>query len=118
MNKSTHFDMSYVLYRRFKSRREKDSFSQFDPLASPLSSSLTELSDLLKHYSLSEMRSTAPLLYDCDWNGKMMAENSKENYHVQGLHRETVNSVLPARNDITEDLDGQYAVVHLPADIR
>ncbi len=91
-------------------------FANFDPEAAPLGPRLAGLAALLAHYRIAEMRSVPALVYDCAWNWKLMAENFMENYHVQGLHKDTVNPVLPARNDITEDLDGQYAVVHLPAD--
>lgn len=119
MNKSKNFDKKQCALPSLQVETwEGFIFVNFDPSAKPLNPRLTGLSELLMHYKLSEMQSTESLVYDCDWNWKMMAENFMENYHVQGLHRDTVNSVLPARNDITEDLDGQYAVVHLPADTQ
>jgi len=118
MGKSENFDKKKCNLHSFRVETwERFIFVNFDPAAKPLSPQLTGLSELLKNYKLSEMRSVKTLVFEArKWNWKMMVENFMENYHVQGLHRETVNPVLPARNDITEDLDGPYAVVHLPAD--
>jgi phenylpropionate dioxygenase-like ring-hydroxylating dioxygenase large terminal subunit len=118
MGKSKDFDKRKCSLHSFRvDTWEGFIFVNFDANAKLLSPQLTGLSELLKNYKMGEMKSVKTLVFDdCKWNWKMMVENFMENYHVQGLHRETVNPVLPARNDITEDLDGPYAVVHLSAD--
>ena len=89
-------------------------FVNFDLQAQPLGPALAGLSQQLKNYKLSEMRSIEPLVYDCNWNWKIMVENMMECYHHLGLHRDTVEPLMPGRLTTTEDLDGAYAIMHLP----
>ena len=116
MEKSANFDRSQCPLPALQAETwEGFIFVNFDRQAPPLGPKLTGLSELIKNYKVGAMRSTKPLEFDCQWNWKMMAENFMENYHVQGLHKDTVNPVLPAINDVNEELDGQYQVVHLSA---
>ena len=88
-------------------------FVNFDPDAAPLGRALARLSERVKNYKISEMRSTTPLVYECNANWKVMVENFQEFYHVQGLHREPLEAIMPARLSIAEDIDEAYAYIHL-----
>src|SRR5262249_44954090 len=61
-----------------------------------------------------EMRSTKPLVYSCDFNWKVMVENFMECYHHIGLHKNTVEPLMPARLTKTADLSGLYGLMELP----
>ena len=62
-------------------------FVNFDQRAQPLGPKLAPLSERLQHYNLSEMRTVKTLVYEGNWNWKIMVENYMEAYHVLGLHK-------------------------------
>jgi len=89
-------------------------FANFDSSAPPLANQLAGLSSLLKNYQLGQMLTGKPITYSCRWNWKVMVENFMECYHHLGLHKNSVEPVMPALLTRTEDLEGIYGVMELP----
>ena len=82
--------------------------------AQPLALRLEGLARLLRNWSVAGMEGGRSLDYDCDWNWKILADNFIECYHHIGIHRESLEPVMPARLTWIEDTDGPYSVVHMP----
>jgi phenylpropionate dioxygenase-like ring-hydroxylating dioxygenase large terminal subunit len=91
-------------------------FVNFDDHAQPLGPRLAELSQRVHNYRLGEMRTAKTIVYEGEWNWKLMIENYMETYHVLGLHKGP-HDLLPvhdpttgAVNVRTEAYNGVYEV--------
>jgi hypothetical protein len=85
----------------------------YDDQAISLDQSLSGLNKKLEGYQLSEMISLDPIVYESDWNWKVMVENASEVYHL-GLHKNTLISSLPTKSSIIEDNNGPYSFYRIP----
>ncbi len=83
--------------------------------AQPLGPSLTSLSELLSSYGMEEMVAAEPMEFDSPWNWKVLVENFMEAYHHIRTHRDTLESMLPARESFVPDADGPYSVLRMPS---
>lgn len=92
-------------------------FVNHDVSAKPLNQLLSGLNKKLEGYQLSDMRSVEPIIYESEWNWKVMVENASEVYHL-GLHRNTLIYSLPTKNSIIEDTDGPYSYYRIPSKNR
>jgi phenylpropionate dioxygenase-like ring-hydroxylating dioxygenase large terminal subunit len=90
-------------------------FVSFDSNAKPLGPSLAPLAEQFRNYRMGDLVSTDGLVYECPWNWKVMVENFMECYHHIGLHRQSVEPVMPARKTWAKPPDARWAIVHLPA---
>jgi len=88
-------------------------FLNYDDQAISLDQSLSGLNKKLEGYQLSEMISLDPIVYESDWNWKVMVENASEVYHL-GLHKNTLISSLPTKSSIIEDNNGPYSFYRIP----
>jgi phenylpropionate dioxygenase-like ring-hydroxylating dioxygenase large terminal subunit len=88
-------------------------FVNYDVNAKSLTSLLSGLNKKLDGYQISEMKSIEPIVYESEWNWKVMVENASEVYHL-GLHSNTLVSSLPVRSSIIEDNDGPYTYYRIP----
>jgi len=76
-------------------------FVNFDADAEPLAPRLEPLRPHVEPYRLAGQVATPRLDYDSTWNWKVTVENGSESYHHMGLHRSTLEDLLPAaRSDI------------------
>ena len=89
-------------------------FASFDPDAAPLAPRLEGLRRALAPYGPAALRTTEPLVYEHDWNWKVMVENFMESYHHMGIHADTLQPLVPAGGTFAEDSDGPYALLHNP----
>lgn len=89
-------------------------FTNFDSDTAPLGNQLAGLSSLLKNYNLGQMLTSKPISYSCPWNWKVMVENFMECYHHIGIHRNSVEPLMPALLTETDDINGIYGVMSLP----
>jgi phenylpropionate dioxygenase-like ring-hydroxylating dioxygenase large terminal subunit len=89
-------------------------FACFDPNAAPLAPRLEGLRRVIEPYAPEEMRTGEPLVFEHEWNWKVMVENFVESYHHAGTHRDTLQPLVPASGTYADDADGPYAVLHNP----
>jgi len=89
-------------------------FASFDPHAAPLAPRLEGLRRAVEPYRPAAMRTCEPLVYEHDWNWKVMVENFVESYHHQGPHRDTLQPIVPASGTYAEDTDGPFVVLYNP----
>lgn len=89
-------------------------FTSFDPDAAPLAPQLAGLERAVAPYRPEALRTLEPLVFEHEWNWKVLVENFLESYHHQGAHRETLQPVVPASGTWAEDVDGPFAVLHNP----
>jgi phenylpropionate dioxygenase-like ring-hydroxylating dioxygenase large terminal subunit len=90
-------------------------FASFDPDAVPLAPRLEGLRRALAPYRPAALRTTEPLVFEHDWNWKVMVENFMESYHHMGIHVDTLQPLVPASGTFAEDSDGPYALLHNPS---
>jgi len=89
-------------------------FVNFDPEAAPLAPALEGLARAITPYRPETLRTLAPLVFEHDWNWKIMVENFLESYHHQGTHATTAQPFVPASGTWAEDSRGGWAVLHNP----
>jgi phenylpropionate dioxygenase-like ring-hydroxylating dioxygenase large terminal subunit len=89
-------------------------FASFDAAAAPLAPRLEALRRAVAPYRPAELRTTEPLVFDHDWNWKVMVENFVESYHHMGVHADTLQPLVPAAGTFGEDGDGPCAILHNP----
>jgi len=90
-------------------------FVNFDPEAAPLAPRLEGLREAIAPYRPAAMRTTAPLLFEHDWNWKVMVENFIESYHHAGVHHDTLQPLVPGNGTFADDVPGDgYAILHNP----
>jgi phenylpropionate dioxygenase-like ring-hydroxylating dioxygenase large terminal subunit len=89
-------------------------FASFDREAAPLAPRLEGLRRAIEPYRPAAMRTQEPLVYEHEWNWKVMVENFVESYHHQGTHRSTLQAIVPASGTYADDADGPFVVLHNP----
>ena len=120
MNRAAGFDRSAC---RLPSLRveiwEGFVFANFDAGAEPLAPRLEGLRRAIAPYRPAAMRTTAPLVFEHDWNWKVMVENFVESYHHAGIHPETLEALVPASGTFADDTESDvYAILHNPTKQR
>jgi phenylpropionate dioxygenase-like ring-hydroxylating dioxygenase large terminal subunit len=78
-----------------------------DGAAEPLTPALTALSDTVSDWGFTNLRVIATRSYEADWNWKITVENFCEYYHHLGLHRESLEPFIPARDGWCLDNNGE-----------
>jgi phenylpropionate dioxygenase-like ring-hydroxylating dioxygenase large terminal subunit len=86
-------------------------FVNFDLNAASLKTQLAPLSEYLKNYGLSQMKETKTVVYECNFNWKLMVENYMEFYHVTTLHAGP-HDFMPAQLSTTDDYNGKWEISH------
>ena len=90
-------------------------FANFDPDAAPLAPRLAGLERAIAPYRPAAMRTTAPLVFEHEWNWKVMVDNFIESYHHAGTHADTLQPLVPGNGTFVDDADGDaYAILHNP----
>jgi phenylpropionate dioxygenase-like ring-hydroxylating dioxygenase large terminal subunit len=89
-------------------------FASFDPDAAPLAPRLAGLLEAIAPYRPAELVTTEPLVFEHDWNWKVLVENFLESYHHMGTHADTLQPFVPASGTFADDAEGPYAVLHNP----
>jgi phenylpropionate dioxygenase-like ring-hydroxylating dioxygenase large terminal subunit len=84
-------------------------FVNMDADAEPLAPRLTDMDPLISRYRLSEWH----FVDRVDWpeaeaNWKLCMDNSRENYHNQGLHRKTVEGLWPSHMCGADTTESRY----------
>lgn len=86
-------------------------YVNFDRDAEPLNLKLAPLTEYLKNWGLSRMKETKIVVYECNFNWKLMVENYMEFYHVTTLHAGP-HDFMPARLSTTDDYNGKWEISH------
>jgi phenylpropionate dioxygenase-like ring-hydroxylating dioxygenase large terminal subunit len=84
-------------------------FVNMDPEAEPLAPRLADMDALISQYRLDEWRQVDRI----DWpesqaNWKLCMDNSREAYHSQGLHRNTVEFLWPSHMTGADTTESKY----------
>lgn len=71
-------------------------FVNFDSDAKPLAPQIDAVTPLLEKYNVGTYRQSGIVQYQTTWNWKFSFETGYEGYHHAGLHRESINDIVPA----------------------
>ncbi|MFI9643402.1 aromatic ring-hydroxylating dioxygenase subunit alpha [Micromonospora sp. NPDC051925] len=82
-------------------------FVNLDGRAAPLADQVSGLVAEIAEWRFSDMVSVATASYEADWNWKISVENFAEFYHHLGLHRDSLEPLLPAKTARCLDNRGQ-----------
>jgi phenylpropionate dioxygenase-like ring-hydroxylating dioxygenase large terminal subunit len=116
MDRSEGFERARCRLPELRSERfEGWIFASFDPEAAPLAPQLEGLRRAIAPYRPAELRTAEPLVFEHDWNWKVMVENFVESYHHAGPHRDTLQPIVPARGTFGAESDGPWAILHNPS---
>jgi phenylpropionate dioxygenase-like ring-hydroxylating dioxygenase large terminal subunit len=83
-------------------------FVNFDQAAPPLAEQLGRVGDDLANYPLGEMTQVATWAHEWKVNWKLAAQNVHENYHVAGLHPDTIAQITPRDADTDVRIDSPW----------
>lgn len=89
-------------------------FVCFDAHAAPLAPRLEGLRRLVEPFRPAEMRTEEPLVFEHEWNWKVMVENFVESYHHPGAHPDTLQPLVPGSGTFAEDSDGPWIALQNP----
>jgi phenylpropionate dioxygenase-like ring-hydroxylating dioxygenase large terminal subunit len=89
-------------------------FASFDADAPPLAPRVAGLLEAIAPYRPEELVTAEPLVFEHEWNWKVLVENFLESYHHMGTHADTLQPFVPASGTFADDADGPYAVLHNP----
>jgi phenylpropionate dioxygenase-like ring-hydroxylating dioxygenase large terminal subunit len=82
--------------------------------APPLAEGLGEMAKDVANYRLGEMKLVIAREWECPFNWKTLVENFMESYHHLGIHHQTLQPMMPARDTWTEEERRHYVRAHLP----
>lgn len=89
-------------------------FVNFDGKAPPLADGLAEMAADVAAFRLAEMKLVIAREWDCPFNWKVLSENFMESYHHLGIHHQTLQPLMPARDTWSEQERRHYIRAHLP----
>jgi phenylpropionate dioxygenase-like ring-hydroxylating dioxygenase large terminal subunit len=91
-------------------------FVNLDPQAAALAPRLEGLRRVVEPYRPAAMRTTEPLVFEHEWNWKVMVENFMESYHHAGIHPDTFQPLVPGNTTTVDEVEGDaYAILRNPA---
>lgn len=88
-------------------------FINFDPDAAPLAPQIEPLTRDLAPFGLEDMGCRHFKTLSCDWNWKASMENFTEAYHHIGIHPQSVEPYMPAKDVIYHDTNNAYSLFWL-----
>ena len=80
-------------------------FMTFDPDIDPLAPQIAGLDAILSNWRLGELVVSTSIRETADWSWNVMVDNWAENYHVQGVHPDSLEQMTPA--SLTEPIDNR-----------
>jgi len=86
----------------------------FDGTAAALGTGLPAMESDLAAFRIGEMSVVVAREWDCSFNWKVLVENFMESYHHLGIHHQTLQPMMPARDTWTEVERRHYVRAHLP----
>jgi phenylpropionate dioxygenase-like ring-hydroxylating dioxygenase large terminal subunit len=82
--------------------------------APPLAKQYADFRSIIAPWKAAEMQVVIELEWDCAFNWKVMIENWIESYHHLGIHNQTLQPMMPAKNTWTEPEHPHFIRCHLP----
>jgi phenylpropionate dioxygenase-like ring-hydroxylating dioxygenase large terminal subunit len=82
--------------------------------ARPLAEQLAALSPLVAPWRMGDLEVVIEQSWDCPFNWKVMVENWMESYHHLGIHHDTLQPMMPAKDTWTEGEQPHFIRSHLP----
>ena len=83
--------------------------------ASPFRDGLGALDEFLKPYRLDEMVVAGVREFESPWNWKVLVDNFMESYHHIATHRQSLQSLFPAKDSYVPDNAGPYSLLVMPS---
>ena len=109
------FDKKDFALERFRSEVWQGFvFVTLDDGAESVAASLAELAPVLERYDAAELVPAIDLDWPCAFNWKLLAENFMEVYHHIGIHRTTLEPIMPAAGGTTEPGREAWVLLHIP----
>jgi phenylpropionate dioxygenase-like ring-hydroxylating dioxygenase large terminal subunit len=82
--------------------------------ARPLAEQLATLTPAVAPWRMAELEVVIEQRWDCPFNWKVMVENWMESYHHLGIHHDTLQPMMPAKDTWTEGEQPHFIRSHLP----
>lgn len=89
-------------------------FVNLNGTAQPLARQLEPLTPEVAAWRMAELEVVIEQSWDCPFNWKVMVENWMESYHHLGIHHDTLQPMMPAKDTWTEHERPHFIRSHLP----
>lgn len=89
-------------------------FVNLSGTARPLAEQLAALTPKVASWRMAELEVVIEQTWDCPFNWKVMVENWMESYHHLGIHHDTLQPMMPAKDTWTEREQAHFVRSHLP----
>jgi phenylpropionate dioxygenase-like ring-hydroxylating dioxygenase large terminal subunit len=89
-------------------------FVNMSGAAPPLADQYADFRNIVAPWKAAEMEVVIEQEWDCAFNWKVMIENWIESYHHLGIHHQTLQPMMPAKNTWVEPEHPHFIRCHLP----
>lgn len=89
-------------------------FVNLNGAARPLAEQLAQLTPEVAPWRMAELDVVIAQSWECPFNWKVMVENWMESYHHLGIHHDTLQPMMPAKDTWTERERAHFIRSHLP----
>jgi phenylpropionate dioxygenase-like ring-hydroxylating dioxygenase large terminal subunit len=115
MHEADGFTTELYRLREFRSEVwEGFVFVNLDGKAETLSARLSPLRECVSPFQMGRLKVVIEDAWDCPFNWKVMIENWMESYHHLGIHHDTLQTFMPAKDTWTEKERPHFVRSHLP----
>lgn len=88
--------------------------ANLDPEAESFSEQNRDFTKYFENFHLEQMEIVDTLVYESEWNWKVLVENFMEAYHHIAIHSKTFEPTNHARDSLIPDNSGPWSILHMP----